>query len=75
MSEQMRFDSLCLIRAVCVSAGADVPEAFHSASGDAAAGFCSPEERPEPRSRETHAPQGACEDAAHLRQGDAGRDR
>lgn len=58
-----------------LAAGADVPEELHFVSGDVAAGFCSAEERSEPRSGETLPPQGARQDAAHLRQGDAGRDR
>ena len=54
-----------------LSAGGKVPGAFLSLSGEAAGGFCSTEERPDPRSGEAHAPQGVCQDAAHLRQGHA----
>jgi len=57
------------------STGAGVPGAVPRVSGEAAGGFCTAEEGSGSRFGETHSPQGARQDAAHLRQGHARRDR
>lgn len=59
---------------VCLSAGAGLPGAFLSVSGEAAGGFCSTEEGSGSRFGETHSSEGGRQDAAHLRQGHTGRD-
>lgn len=55
-------------------AGAALPGAFPLVPGEAAGRFCSAEERSGQRFGETQPPEGAGQDAAHLRQGHAGRD-
>lgn len=66
----MHYTYMCC---VCLSAGAGLPGAFLSVSGMAAGGFCSAEEGPASRFRETQSPEGGRQDAAHLCQGHTGR--
>lgn len=54
--------------------GAGLPGAVPSVSGEAAGGFCSAEEGSGSRFGETQSSQGGRQDAAHVRQGHAGRD-
>ena len=68
-------NSLLFSLHTCVlCSGAGLPGAVPSVSGEAAGRFCSAEEGSDSRFGETQSSQGGRQDAAHVRQGHAGRD-
>lgn len=60
---------------LCVSAVAGLPGAFSSVCGEAEGDFCSTQESSNSRFGETQSSEGGRQDAAHLRQSHARRDR